>query len=105
MEDYKRAGLGAFITCKCPRCGEGKVFTHSIVSLGKFSDTYDQCPKCNLAYEPETGFFFGAMYWSYALIVGTIEEVGLDGLGGGMPRRRGWNERTETCKSVSPKNK
>ncbi len=77
MESYKRAGIGPFLACKCPRCGKGRVFTQSIVSLGKFSDTFDNCPNCNLAYEPETGFFFGAMYWSYALIVGTIITGGV----------------------------
>lgn len=30
----------------------------------------DECPKCHLDYEPETGFFFGAMYWTYAMLVG-----------------------------------
>ncbi len=72
MAANNRAGIGAFITCRCPKCGEGKVFTNSVFSVGHFSDTYDECPKCGLSYEPETGFFFGAMYWSYALITGTI---------------------------------
>lgn len=77
MENYKRAGIGAFLTCKCPRCGNGVVFKKSILSVGHFSDTHDECPRCGLSYEPETGFFFGAMYWSYALIVGTIVTGGL----------------------------
>ena len=32
------------------------------------------CPSCNLKYEPEPGFFYGAMYVSYAL---SIMLVGL----------------------------
>jgi len=77
MADYKRAGIAPFFACKCPRCGKGRVFKKSILSLGQFSDTYDNCPNCDLSYEPETGFFFGAMYWSYALIVGTIITGGI----------------------------
>jgi hypothetical protein len=67
-----RAGVAAFIQSKCPRCGKGKVFSGSLFSLRSFSDTLECCPNCNLSYEPETGFFFGAMYFSYALIVGLI---------------------------------
>lgn len=86
MESYKRAGLGAFVACKCPRCGKGRVFKKSIVSVSQFSDIYEECPSCGLNYEPETGFFFGAMYWSYALIVGTIVA------GGVVLRLLGWWE-------------
>ena len=70
MPDNNRAGLFSFLFSRCPRCGKGKVFRNKILSFKKFSDTLDHCPKCNLEYEPETGFFFGAMYWSYALLVG-----------------------------------
>ena len=31
---------------------------------------YTQCPDCGLTYEIEPGFFWGAMYISYALTVG-----------------------------------
>jgi uncharacterized protein (DUF983 family) len=72
MVNIKRPGVTSFIHSKCPRCGKGKVFSGSVFSLRSFADTLECCPKCNLSYEPETGFFFGAMYWSYALIVGTI---------------------------------
>jgi len=30
---------------------------------------YDNCPECRLKYEKEPGFFYGAMYVSYALTV------------------------------------
>ncbi len=72
MADKKRAGVWAFLNSRCPRCGKGKVFSGSMFNLKTFSDTLGECPKCKLSYEPETGFFFGAMYWSYALIVGSI---------------------------------
>lgn len=33
-------------------------------------DMYTHCPACGLTYEIEPGFFWGAMYISYALTVG-----------------------------------
>lgn len=72
MVKIKKPGVYSFLNSKCPRCGKGKVFSGSIFSLRTFSATLDRCPNCELSYEPETGFFFGAMYFSYALIVGVI---------------------------------
>jgi uncharacterized protein (DUF983 family) len=71
-ETPKKAGVLAFFASKCPRCGKGKVFKNSILSFRSFSDTLETCPHCTLVYEPETGFFFGAMYWTYAILVGGI---------------------------------
>ncbi len=65
-----RAGVIAFFGGKCPKCGKGKVFKNSILSFKKFTDTNLECSHCKLSLEPETGFFFGAMYWSYAILVG-----------------------------------
>jgi uncharacterized protein (DUF983 family) len=65
-----RAGLICFLKEKCPRCGKGEVFKNRILSFKKFSDTHEQCSQCRLQYEPETGFFVGAMYWTYAILVG-----------------------------------
>lgn len=69
MAVHKRAGIGAFFRARCPRCGEGNVFLNKVLSFKKFSDTHEVCPKCALKIEPETGFFVGAMYWTYALLV------------------------------------
>ena len=71
MSDLKRAGFMPFMLSRCPRCGKGKVFRNKILSFKNFSDTLEHCPSCGLEYEPETGFFFGAMYWTYALLVGS----------------------------------
>jgi uncharacterized protein (DUF983 family) len=53
---------------KCPRCREGKMFEHTVFSVN-FMDMHENCPKCGLHYEVEKGFFWGAMYFSYALTV------------------------------------
>lgn len=61
-----------FWKCKCPRCGVDKVFPNSIFNPAKFAETKQSCSNCGLSYQPEPGFFFGAMYWSYAIIVALI---------------------------------
>lgn len=70
MAATKRVGIVPFFRARCPRCGEGNVFLNKVMSFKKFSDTHEVCPKCSLKFEPETGFFVGAMYWTYALLVG-----------------------------------
>lgn len=54
---------------KCPRCHSGKVFAgNNPYSLGEGLKMNDSCSCCHLTYEREPGFFFGAMYVSYALM-------------------------------------
>jgi uncharacterized protein (DUF983 family) len=74
MPDFQhpRPRLISFFLCRCPRCGRDKVFPNSILHMGKFAETQYECAQCKLSYEPEPGFFFGAMYWSYAIIVAII---------------------------------
>lgn len=37
----------------------------------------DRCAHCGASFEPEPGFYFGAMFVSYALSVGLFVVVGL----------------------------
>lgn len=50
----------AMVRLRCPRCLQGKVFR----SLWHM---YDTCPECQLKFEREEGYFFGAMYFSYGM--------------------------------------
>ena len=79
MSESTRAGILPFFRARCPRCGKGNVFVNKVMSFKKFSDTLDECPKCQLKYEPETGFFVGSMYWTYAVLVGltVVLSIGL----------------------------
>ena len=61
----------------CPRCRKGKVFTHSFYNLSKYSSVYPNCPECGIKFETEPGFFWGAMYFAYALNVGVAVISGL----------------------------
>jgi uncharacterized protein (DUF983 family) len=51
---------------KCPRCQEGDLFAKPF----KFTNPTlmpEHCPICNQKFEPEPGFYYGAMFLSYIL--------------------------------------
>lgn len=50
---------------KCPRCHEGEMFETGSWSMKKSFDMHKRCPKCNLNYFPEPGYYYGAMFISY----------------------------------------
>lgn len=74
-QENKPSAWVSFAACRCPRCRKGKVFKYSAFNISKFAETYEACDTCQLQYSPETGFFFGAMYWSYAIIVGLLVTI------------------------------
>jgi uncharacterized protein (DUF983 family) len=67
----------ALLKGNCPRCRQGSLFTHSILNLSKLNSTKPSCDYCGLVYEREPGFFYGAMYISYAFSVGIMLSVSL----------------------------
>ena len=52
----------AIVFQRCPRCRNGRVFRRLLAM-------HEHCPVCGLQFEPEPGYFVGAMYVSYALAV------------------------------------
>lgn len=55
---------------RCPRCHEGDVFEDSNpYKLTKLFKMHQNCPHCELRYELEPSFFYGAMYVSYGYSV------------------------------------
>lgn len=44
--------------------------TDNPYQLNKFDKMFENCNCCGEKYEPEPGFFYGAMYVSYGLMVG-----------------------------------
>src|SRR5688572_20238444 len=50
----------AIVKRRCPRCREGPIFRSTWAM-------HDACPACGLLFMRETGYFTGAMYFSYAL--------------------------------------
>ena len=65
----------ALLEGNCPRCRKGTLFTHGPLHLSKLNSTRKLCEQCGLVYEKEPGFFYGAMYISYAFSVGIMLTV------------------------------
>lgn len=64
------ARLTGILTGKCPKCGEGDIFIHQTVLKNIFTPVmHKSCNHCGHVYEKESGFFWGAMFVSYALTV------------------------------------
>lgn len=55
---------------KCPRCLEGDLYvTSNPYNLKETSNMHAECPKCGLDFMPEPGYYYGAMYVSYAFTI------------------------------------
>ena len=70
---YRPRSWGAAVLGgRCPHCRTGYMFQHPIRKIWKFDKTFKKCPHCDFVFEIEPGFWYGAMYVSYALNVGLI---------------------------------
>lgn len=69
MSDTKKTTLSSFFSAKCPRCRTGNLFFFPFYHPTKFNKTKERCDFCDIKIEPEPGFFWGAMYFSYAIVV------------------------------------
>jgi hypothetical protein len=67
----------ALIKGKCPRCREGEMFAYPITKLSKFNKMNGHCPRCGQRFEPEPGFYQGAMYVGYGFTIAVILLIGL----------------------------
>ena len=63
----KTSLLTSIIMMRCPRCRDGDMFPPDTLYSGKFLKMNKTCPCCGQPFEPEPGFYLGAMYTSYAL--------------------------------------
>lgn len=68
--------IGAFLKGKCPQCRKGNVFMHTGTNLKNFREMNECCSHCNVKYESEPGFFWGAMYFSYVYSVASFIVIG-----------------------------
>ena len=69
--------FSAQLHCKCPRCWQGDIFKYPLSNIFKFSATNYSCSVCGAYFEPEPGFYYGAMFVSYAFSVALFAVVGL----------------------------
>ncbi len=63
--------LTSTLTCRCPRCREGKLFQHpvTIIRFKRNMMMNKECTVCGQASEIEVGFYYGTSYVSYAMTV------------------------------------
>lgn len=55
---------------RCPRCLDGAMFPDkNPYHLSQTARMHSHCIRCGLNFEPEPGYFYGAMYVSYAFTV------------------------------------
>jgi hypothetical protein len=68
--NHTKGAIGAMLTHKCPVCRETSIYKnprlYTFVELGVM---HKECPSCHANLVPETGFYFGAAYVSWALTV------------------------------------
>jgi len=66
----KGSKLNSILTGTCPKCqNESMYFDKNPFHLGSVLKMHDYCSHCNLKYQLEPSFFYGAMYVSYGLNV------------------------------------
>ncbi|TXK31145.1 DUF983 domain-containing protein [Pontibacter qinzhouensis] len=65
----KNSLLYSIVACKCPRCRDGNMFIEKAHYTTRFADMHTNCPCCGQAFEPEPGYYYGAMYVSFAINV------------------------------------
>lgn len=70
----KETKLYSALFQKCPQCHKGDMFKHSAFSL-KFGEMHKNCPVCGFDFIQEPSFYFGAMYFSYAIQVAVFVLV------------------------------
>lgn len=75
-DKYEASKALAIAKAKCPQCQSGKMFNYPFYNIKKFMEMDTNCKVCGLKYEVELGFFWGAMYVSYAITVGLMLVIG-----------------------------
>ncbi len=66
----KGSKLYSIVTGSCPRCHSENMYENSNpYNLAKVLKMHEKCSNCDLKYQIEPSFFYGAMYVSYAINV------------------------------------
>lgn len=67
--------LYSILFLKCPKCHKGDFFEGHPYNLSKMGQVKERCPKCNVKYSLETGFYQGSYYVVYALGVALFVSI------------------------------
>ena len=66
----KKSKLLSVIRQKCPRCREGNLFTtQNPYSFKEGTRMHDSCPVCNQDFKIEPGFYIGALWTSFPIVI------------------------------------
>lgn len=66
----KRSLYQSVFGLKCPRCRQGDLFTRKgLIVYRGLVDMPAHCPVCGQKYEIEPGFWIGALWTSYPIVV------------------------------------
>ena len=58
---------------KCPKCARGSLFVNPNPYVMKtMASMHAECPHCHISFHQEPGFYWGAMFVSYALTSGLV---------------------------------
>lgn len=71
----KGTKLYSIFKFKCPQCQEGEFFISKPYDLKNVGKIHENCSECGIKYSKEPGFYYGAMYVSYALGVAQLVAV------------------------------
>lgn len=78
LSSLKGKRMYSILNSKCPRCHEGDFYVNKhAYQMKDFGKNHERCSECGLKYEKEPGFFYGAMYVSYALTVAFSVAIGV----------------------------
>ncbi|MET1057167.1 MAG: DUF983 domain-containing protein [Pedobacter sp.] len=72
----KTSKLYAVVQGKCPHCRRGNIFTGSLYGFD-IQRTNETCDHCGQRFEIEPGYFYAAMYVSYAMNVIQMITTGI----------------------------
>jgi hypothetical protein len=70
MSRGAQSSAEAILRMKCPRCRKGDLFCRpTSFNFQTLPQMPAQCAHCSQSFEPEPGFYYGAMYINYAFSV------------------------------------
>jgi len=64
------------LQCKCPKCRTGNMFAGKMYNIGG-QTMLENCPHCGFHFEVEPGYFYVAMFVSYALNVAEMVTLAI----------------------------
>lgn len=71
----KGSKLYSILKFKCPECHKGNFFESHPYHFKTIGNIHHRCSHCGLKFSKEPGFYYGAMYVSYALGVAIFVSV------------------------------